>query len=229
MSCHPEYWEQDPSGDKVVLNSQSQSQSHLRRPQPKGRRAARGSGSPSPPSAPAAPTKFGTRLAQHRISSDDDDIGFVPTQRAKAKSKAKAPTRTKVVTEYYPEPEDAVSEEEVVRFPRRKTRGRSAVVVENDTEDFGAAMAAIPDLDDSVDDNTLKSSGDGRSARNAGTRQTDTTSVSTRRSARVVSPPTDQIPVTSRTGVRKRGRADSDSDDGISFKGFAASNKRSKR
>lgn len=164
-------------------------------------------------------------MARQNVSSDDD-IVFVPTQKSKAKSMAKASARKKDVPEYYPESEDPVSEDEVARPAPRRTRGRLAAAAEDDAEDFGDAMAAIPDADDSVGDSTLKSSA--QPAEKVSRRRAGTTKVSTRRSASTV-PPTERSPTAKGTGARKRGRVGSDSDDGVSFKGFAGGKKRLRR
>lgn len=138
--------------------------------------------------------------------------------KAKAKAKAKATPRKKVVPEYYPESDNPESEEEIVRPPPRRTRGKTTAVIEDDVEDFGDAMAAIPDVDDSVEDTTLESSGP--PARNVGRRKTGTASAA---------PPANRGRKTSGTAAKKRARAESDSSDAVTFRGSAAGKKRSKR
>lgn len=215
--------------------------------------------SPSPsPSTPntatAGPNKRGVQRVQEN-SDSDDDVVFVGTQRSKGKGKATArsrSTKTKNVPEYYPGSDDALSpEEEEEQAPRtrstpraatRNTRakvgrgGRALPIVDEDesVEDFGAAMAAIPDdVDDSVDvDSTMKSSGRPAAKKTAVTRaRAPSVTGSSRRSESVVpatATPSQATTSRSSAAARKRVRNDSDSDDDVAFKGFGGA-KRGRR
>lgn len=221
-----EYWQHDDSTENVGINSQPQSQSQPR-PRPRPRPAVappRASVSASPPPAGASVRKRVTQRRQQN-SDSEDEIAFVPTQRSKGKAAVKG-RGTKNIPEYYPESEDAVSEQEMARPPPRRTRGKALPIVdEDDGEDFGDAIAAIPDADDSPDEgSTMKSSGASRKGTKA-----RAPSVPTRRSESVAPSSVSRSQATGRTATRKRDRADSDSDDGVAFKGFAGGKKRAKR
>lgn len=158
----------------------------------------------------------------HVDDEEEDELESPPRSGRRA-----APTKASV---------SVTSKTAPTRPVRAKGKGR-AKVVESDGdsgEDFGAALAAIPDVPDSdsdLDDSTIKSSAPTRSL--APRRQTSTrvagkraTSVSSTRRSASRAPSVAPSQRTTR-GTQKRSRGDSDSDDDVAFKGFGS--KRTRR
>lgn len=163
----------------------------------------------------------GRRALDDEVDELEDDI--VPRRRAPTQSSAAKPKPTRKAA--------ATSK----KATSTRGKGKSKVVESDDSaEDFGAALAAIPEVDiadsDSdiemqVESSTIKSSAPAATAKKPQTaRSRAATSTTTRRSVSVVS-----SQATSTRGKRTRAAiAESDSDDDdVAFKGFAA--KRARR